>query len=310
MADITASYLDTWTKMGVNRNKLVKIKWGGETHYYFSDKTDSGGGYSHETMNLMEVAKSATSGALGAFKTLSEIAGGGSYVPKYGNIPMWTGTKWDDDKFSIKLNFYWGSHLKFDAYEEVILPMMRLAAYYGLVQKSGSLYNGPAPNKNQVLVSIISSIGGMITAAANEKNAEARKKAQADKEKQERQQKEQEEGKSSSELEYEKVNASPSYYIAIQEKINKLSQTFYSCVDSVAESIIGSGYKLMTVYTAGSVYYGCLPVGMSWKFDKSNLDENGFPCTGEVEIKLVKLLSPTSGAITSAFASRDDNKSW
>jgi len=118
------------------------------------------------------MGKLNTGGSLGAIKGLLEgltvaknISGGNTspdvnstkYVSKYLNIPAWKCTSQLRMPSSITFSFHFGMAGYFDAYKEVVLPIITLARTFAptLSDTTGGMLEGPLPTSAFVLGTVI-----------------------------------------------------------------------------------------------------------------------------------------------------------
>lgn len=97
----------------------------------------------HETQNALDTFKNSKTGLLNKVKEASNFVAGQQFMLKHQNAELWKSSSAKKD-FTIKFIFWWGMCNKYDAKNEVWLPIMKLLDNFDLEPISGN-ENGYAP---------------------------------------------------------------------------------------------------------------------------------------------------------------------
>lgn len=239
-------------------------------------------------MELMRLAKEATS------KNTSGPPAGGKFISKYSKLPYWSGGSGIKGPQSLKFNFTFGQAGLFSGEEEVVRPILALAACFAPFSMGGKFPNylkGPMPTINEYLVKVAVKIAGSITtsvseAAANAINNISFKMPAVQTPPAPPPTEAQQEADNKAEKTAAGEKAVGAFNDAV-EKLTTMQQNLLTGIDSAITEVISEQGGDMSVFhircgmmTIGPFYAG----NTKWNFDFSHTDEEGFPSSGSITI--------------------------
>jgi len=190
-------------------------------------------------------AGTAVGDAIGSLVSAAPaIAGNQQFMLKYKNIPAWTGTENLSIPGSLTFKFAFGQAGLFDAAEEVVRPILSLAMYFA-PSENDSMVSGILPTESYV------KIMGAYAVASTASTAMAKM-----------------------------INPTGGA-TGIIEGI----QGVYSALNSSVSDIYNKNARGIMIARYGNILIPPFVVAsVKWKFDMSQVDENGYPYKGELTL--------------------------
>jgi len=248
----------------INRNLILSL-----------DNTEINFGYKHElTEAIDDVIKKGSGGVLEKAQQLLEGiraaaavtagAGGagtggdpGRFLPVYKKVKAWTGTS-PLQINSIKLNFYFGQAGLFDAFEEVVKPITRLVEINMPTGAGPNIFKGPVPTVAFLVQEFVANFAlGVLSNDDNKGFLDL--------------------GSGISSETDDKLRNASNLATGI---LNRVYQTYNTAV----EKAMSGNSKLFTFRMGRMVWGPCLVSEVKWAFDFSEVDSNGMPTRGWIEL--------------------------
>jgi hypothetical protein len=300
----------------VNRHKICDVKFSGfnwrDIGYNIFGKVDSRillyveninaiqFSYNNEYEYVEDVLKQKTgflnkaSQALEAVRLMSD--GGkqtgnsnGKFVSKYSKLPAWKGSTGLTGMNQLTFKFRFGQAGLFDAWEEVVKPVLALGSTYAPYFASGNYMQGPLPTIQYYLINMGRHLLGDIKAAAAEGFASLIPENPFE----------------------NKEPKSDNGVAKMQEALavlTNLQRKIYEAVDSaIADTLAQSNLRSFYFTVGEKLSMGPFTAkGASMSFDFTQVDERGYPYQGSVTLNgMETYLLANAWTIQSMFGQKD-----
>jgi len=244
-------------------------------------------GFLKNVQGALEVARLATSLAAGQDQKFSA---GGKFKSRYAKIPMWKDTSALQVTSPLTFKFNFGQYGLFSGEWEVVRPILTLASHFSLRQspEHANYFIGPAPTLTVYLMYLFAEAPKAIGNIGEKLGAGLKEAA--------------------------KAGGEGGFSAAANSVVGMLTDieaSIYQAMDSALGQASGlqpssrptpSPLQTISIRLGRLTLGSLIPKNIKWSFDFKNVDEYGFPMSGEFSIGEIEMIYyPLAGLYNNVF---------
>ncbi len=232
------------------------------------------------TAGAKKAGSTSSGGILSTVKGVGEALSGGRFKLMNTNVKTWEGTSPLTIPSSLKLKFYYGIKDEYNCKTEVWDPIKELVKKFAPVEKDTNFVEFGVPTLGQAMEAVLSNSIGVNLSDLFEQNQQESKSTDIDKDK-----------KEDNNVVSEAFNNVKDALNNKKSNLNGYAENFLKAVGEAYSSVdkaLGLVKKESRMFQIkiGQLVFSNLYIGnVKWEFDYQQVDSNGYPYKGTVELK-------------------------
>ena len=232
------------------------------------------------TAGAKKAGSTSSGGILSTVKGVGEALSGGRFKLMNTNVKTWEGTSPLTIPSSLKLKFYYGIKDEYNCKTEVWDPIKELVKKFAPVEKDTNFVEFGVPTLGQAMEAVLSNSIGVNLSDLLEQNQQESTSTDIDKDK-----------KEDNNVVSEAFNNVKDALNDKESNLNGYAENFLSAVGEAYSSVdkaLGLVKKESQMFQIkiGQLVFSNLYIGnVKWEFDYQQVDSNGYPYKGTVELK-------------------------